>query len=244
MNAITISGLFWMAICAASALFLNHAVPASVASRRLPDVVVNLDLGRDVAPAIRPKMIPTIPVRQKIQPVQEQAADQTPVAKTTTPPLPPATPPAELASVVPIEHVPLPAESPALPESIAAAVPRQPTVATASASSAIAAAGTNDAISDGADRPIRASSLAILNEAVKRNLKYPPQARKRGIEGRVEVEIAVNSAGALLACELIGPSGNGLLDEAALKLLRGLFPLTGTYGDPFRTRVAIEYRLN
>lgn len=87
------------------------------------------------------------------------------------------------------------------------------------------------------------STLALLNAAIRRSLKYPPLAKKRGIEGRVEMEIAVDEIGALVACEVVGPSGSGILDEAALKLLRGLFPLNGR-GDGFRTRIAIDYRLN
>lgn len=88
-----------------------------------------------------------------------------------------------------------------------------------------------------------ASTLALLNEAIRRDLKYPPQARRRNIEGKVEIDLAVGADGTLAGCVLAAGSGSGILDEAALRLIRGLFPLRGASGGAFSTRIAIEYRL-
>lgn len=88
-----------------------------------------------------------------------------------------------------------------------------------------------------------ANALALLNAAIKRNLSYPPQAKRRKIQGRVVVELEVGTNGVLADLHLVGSSGSELLDRAALDLLRGLFPLEGARGEAFRTKVAIDYAL-
>ena len=87
-------------------------------------------------------------------------------------------------------------------------------------------------------------ALTLLYSEIERGLRYPTQARRRGIQGTVALEIAVAASGALDRCEVAETSGSSLLDEAALKLLRGLFPFRQSLGGAFVTRIAIAYRLN
>lgn len=90
----------------------------------------------------------------------------------------------------------------------------------------------------------RPDAVFLLDAAIERNLVYPPIARKRGLQGRVELDIAVTEQGALERCDLARSSGSSILDSAALRLLRGLFPFSGELGGAFAARIAIEYRLD
>lgn len=87
-------------------------------------------------------------------------------------------------------------------------------------------------------------ALNLLYTAIERGLRYPVQARRKGIQGKVELEIAVAESGVLDRCEIAASSGSRMLDEAAMKLLAGLFPFAKELGGAFVTRIAIEYRLN
>lgn len=118
------------------------------------------------------------------------------------------------------------------------------------ASPAAEGAGSADAASTGAAGAApspggepSANALALLNAAIERNLSYPPQAKRRKIQGRVVVELEVGTNGVLADLSLVRSSGSELLDRAALELLRGLFPLEGARGEAFRTKVAIDYAL-
>ncbi|GAB1483624.1 energy transducer TonB [Treponema sp.] len=85
--------------------------------------------------------------------------------------------------------------------------------------------------------------LQRLDTAIQKNLQYPAQARKRGVEGSVLVEIRVDDRGLLRYCEIARSSGSRILDAAALKLLRGLFPFALDLGPAFETRISIVYTL-
>ncbi len=90
--------------------------------------------------------------------------------------------------------------------------------------------------------PVGPSTLSLIEGAIKKNLRYPPQARKRGITGRVELHIVVDSQGRLIECTVQSSSGSPILDEAATKLLKSIFPLQGATA--ISTRVGVEYRLD
>jgi protein TonB len=49
---------------------------------------------------------------------------------------------------------------------------------------------------------------------------YPTAARRRGIEGRVLLEVAVDADGRAVAVRVAESSGHRLLDEAALRAVR------------------------
>jgi periplasmic protein TonB len=48
-------------------------------------------------------------------------------------------------------------------------------------------------------------------------VEYPPLARRRGVEGRVLVQVWLDAAGEQLKREIVASSGSALLDQAALR---------------------------
>ena len=50
---------------------------------------------------------------------------------------------------------------------------------------------------------------------------YPESARRDGVQGRVVVHFRVDEAGDVRELALVQSSGSGVLDEAALTMLRG-----------------------
>jgi len=150
----------------------------------------------------------------------------------------PADTPAALAETALADAAPAAGAAPAVDASPAPSTAGPHTIEEAAPAAGRARAGAET--DPGAISP---SALAVLNAAIELNLRYPPQARRRGIEGTVELRLEVAADGSLSDCALVSSSGSGLLDEAALKLLRSLFPLAAARGQAFRTRVAIAYRL-
>jgi len=94
------------------------------------------------------------------------------------------------------------------------------------------------------DNAPSSDTLGRLDAAIAKKLKYPVQARRRGIQGTVVLSIAADHSGRLTLCALEKSSGNKLLDEAGLKLLKGLFPFPGGFASAFQTRIAISYTLD
>ena len=72
-------------------------------------------------------------------------------------------------------------------------------------------------------------------------LEYPPEAVRRGLEGRVEVLVTVDAAGRVVKASVYRSSGHRVLDEAALEWVRG-WEFDG--GDKaFRGRSHLEFRV-
>ncbi len=139
------------------------------------------------------------------------------------------------------------AELPALPDSPAPAV--TPLVATPAAtpvafSTPAAISSPNAYVPRIPDIAPSADTLQRLDMAIAEKLKYPVQARKRGIQGTVVLYIAVEGSGRLTSWALEKSSGSKLLDEAGIKLLIGLFPFPGGFASAFQTRIAIAYTLD
>jgi protein TonB len=53
-------------------------------------------------------------------------------------------------------------------------------------------------------------------------LEYPPAARRRGLSGTVDLEIALESTGRVSEVVLVRSSSHTMLDEAALQAARNL----------------------
>jgi len=75
------------------------------------------------------------------------------------------------------------------------------------------------------DRPAKAQ-LAWLPPRVARNIDnprpwYPRMARRRGMEGRVELRVRVGVSGAVTAIEILHSSGYRILDQAAVETVQG-----------------------
>ncbi len=73
-------------------------------------------------------------------------------------------------------------------------------------------------------RPTAAVSPPVWTDAVESSdnaiPEYPPLARRRGLEGVVEVELSVNTDGLVTAATVRDGSGHELLDAAALRAAR------------------------
>ncbi|HCM25349.1 MAG: hypothetical protein A2Z99_03590 [Treponema sp. GWB1_62_6] len=133
--------------------------------------------------------------------------------------------------------IPLSREIPSAPPSAPSAAPPAGTAVSGDRSPA---GGGGDSI---AFIPSSAVELDFLRKAIEKNLRYPEAARKRGIQGTAVVDLSVDRGGRLTECALAVSSGSELIDSAALRLLRGLFPLRDSRPGPFRTRISIEFKL-
>jgi len=75
---------------------------------------------------------------------------------------------------------------------------------------------------------------------------YPRVARRRGLQGEVELSISINPSGHVDKAEVSLSSGHSLLDEAALGMVERAqpFPVAGSYGQgELELRVPISFRL-
>lgn len=90
---------------------------------------------------------------------------------------------------------------------------------------------------------IQGELLSWLHGELARSLVYPAIARRRGLEGRVELSLAINADGSLQLAQLRSSSGHRILDVAALDFLRDLFPSPLAPGADIQLPVQVEWRL-
>lgn len=74
-----------------------------------------------------------------------------------------------------------------------------------------------------------------------RQLLYPAEAVRRGLEGDVMLQLSLDDAGRVLSAEVVTSSGHAILDRAALAAARQIGTLPG---NPSRTRLPVSFRLN
>ncbi len=86
----------------------------------------------------------------------------------------------------------------------------------------------------------RARAEAARNRAVRQRLEqfkhYPISARRRGIEGAVDVSFRLNERGRAEDMRLVSGSGYDILDEAALETVRRAEPFP-VHGGSYRFRL-------
>jgi len=201
------------------------------------------------------------PVEVAVDPVQTMPESPAEIDPGLPRPLPlnPAT--ADVAEMSEMVEIPVEMEmSVAIPTATPVAVPITASIISPNAGSLAAAITVDDVFPVGMQDPglvatkapgprvpdnaPSADTLRRLDVAIAKRLKYPVQARKRGIQGTVVLSMAVDNAGKLILCVLEKTSGSKLLDEAGLKLLKGLFPFPGGFISAFQTRIAISYTLD
>lgn len=102
--------------------------------------------------------------------------------------------------------------------------------------------GTLDA-PPGAPLPDEETLRARLGEDLAAARLYPPTARRRGIEGTVQLTLKWGPDGSLTDLGIGRPSGSAVLDQAALELVRSVFPRPNPLGRELRFQISLEYRL-
>ena len=88
--------------------------------------------------------------------------------------------------------------------------------------------------------------LARLRQRIQETLRYPTGARRRGVTGTVQLEIAIGANGAISAVSVITSSSHEILDRAAVDAARSLprmpFP-PELRAQPLRARLPVIFEL-
>lgn len=66
--------------------------------------------------------------------------------------------------------------------------------------------------------------LARFRQRIQESVVYPLAARRRGLAGRVEVELVLEPSGHIRDVAVVSSSSHALLDEAAVEAVRSLLP--------------------
>lgn len=66
--------------------------------------------------------------------------------------------------------------------------------------------------------------IAQIKNKIARNKYYPNSAKRRGIEGRVGLQLSVSQNGTIQSLHIINSSGSKTLDKAAIKSVRKAVP--------------------
>lgn len=140
------------------------------------------------------------PMRREVEPVE--IPDIRPPCEEPVPRLPELERPHWVVAAEPLPDAPVPPDT-LLVRILPAAAPVPAPVATAPEPAPVAETFSEPSPA----QPIR--------------IDYPAWARRRGMEGVVEVEIAVDETGAVTDLRVVRSSGHPLLDAAALRGLRG-----------------------
>jgi protein TonB len=88
--------------------------------------------------------------------------------------------------------------------------------------------------------------LARLRQRVHEALRYPLAARRRGLSGKVELEVLIDAAGRVRQVEVVLSSSHVLLDEAAMDAVRSLPPVPfprGVPARPLKVRLPLVFEL-
>ena len=91
-----------------------------------------------------------------------------------------------------------------------------------------------------------AAYLQSLRQRIQESLRYPWAARRRGITGTVELEIAIADDGSVREVSVVRSSASRLLDEAAVdsvRRVRGVTPPRDLAPRELRVRVPVVFEL-
>jgi TonB family protein len=174
------------------------------------------------------------------------------VAQSTVAHPTPAIPLAPVSDPIPVPlPVPMVASSPETAQPARAGIDDMVPAPDPTASTANHAAGSIAGFAPGAaaglDRVTAVSELLRRIDAIVRErLVYPPLARKRNIEGIVQMLLVVGEDGRLIDSTLAQGSGSSILDKAANSLVEAVFPLAldEPMQEPARLRISVAYSLN
>jgi len=89
----------------------------------------------------------------------------------------------------------------------------------------------------------RDAYLALIRARIEKNRSYPSAARRERAEGRVLVQITVNSEGELDRSEILTGSGSFHLDRAARRMVEKSAPFPPPPHAPFTESIPIDFSL-
>nr|WP_282449410.1 energy transducer TonB [Roseibium sp. CAU 1639] len=75
---------------------------------------------------------------------------------------------------------------------------------------------------------------------LRRAKRYPPQARRKSLEGTARVAFTISRDGSVSGIRLAGSSGHALLDQAALDMVRRAAPMPKFPGDIAGPRMSLQ----
>jgi TonB family protein len=84
----------------------------------------------------------------------------------------------------------------------------------------------------------------MIYSLIEKEKHYPALARRRNIEGIVGVTISVSAAGELEDCNVSSSSGTTILDQAAINVIKSIFPLHIVLQSETELIITIRYSLN
>jgi periplasmic protein TonB len=171
-------------------------------------------------PAEAPSPVIASPVPEPVAPPPEPT-----VAQPTPSPELPSAPPTPMAVPVepPLAPPPIRQPAPLGPKPLPRIAPRQPVARPSLAEPTPSAAAAP--IAAPAAPPATAPTVdprwqAAVSAWIAAHKVYPEDARRRGEEGPVGVRFTVDRLGRVIEAAVVAGSGSGLLDQAALALLR------------------------
>jgi protein TonB len=88
--------------------------------------------------------------------------------------------------------------------------------------------------------------LASFRQRIQDLVVYPLSARRRGLAGKVEVEVVLEPSGRVRAVAVVASSSHAMLDDAALDAVRSLPPVPlpeNLPRRPLRVRLPIVFDL-
>ncbi|MGM0611397.1 MAG: energy transducer TonB [Thermodesulfobacteriota bacterium] len=90
----------------------------------------------------------------------------------------------------------------------------------------------------------RADYLELLKMRVGAFRKYPPEAKSRGVQGRVRVRFQVDRAGKVMGVAVIDGSGSRELDRAAVKAVKNASPFPRAPSDMFSYPLTLQVEVS
>lgn len=88
----------------------------------------------------------------------------------------------------------------------------------------------------------------ILDKKITENLYYPEKAKRRGIEGKVSIQIDISKTGELISYKIISKKSNPILEEASIMTLKKIFPIDEfqikNAEENFSIIITLVYKLN
>jgi protein TonB len=98
----------------------------------------------------------------------------------------------------------------------------------------------------GGDAAEYSGYLALVRSRIQESLTYPTSARRRGLTGTVQVDLAIDTTGAVSHVSLAASSSHRVLDDAALDAVRNVervpFP-SGLRPRRLRVRLPVVFDL-